>query len=442
MKRTGVRRRTNCVMQLRRSLLLLCAVTLALAAADDEFVFTSDVALVRVDAQVVDRNNRPITGLSEEDFVLRENGAAQTIRHFGTEDVPLDLLLLIDVSGSMQTHVQDLSRAAHSAFRALGEGDRVGIMVFDRGTRVRRPLGDRPGALNALDQILRQETFDGGTDVTRGLLDAAEYLRRESREDARRAIVVLTDDQTERGRDERGVLSALARGNIVLSALLAPDAMGSGSGRVGMGWPPIGSGGGLGGIILRGPRSSRFPGPVMSGRRTQSAGTASIARSSGGESLDVDESSALETTLLRLRQRYTLHFSLPDGVKAGQERDIDVELTAAAQRRYPGAEVRFRRMSQTGEPVVVSSTRGSRTPERRPEHQPDPDVASNDTAREDEVRLDPAPATQSNGGWRRAGDPEPAVAPPPVARPTPDPQEPQPASRTGGWRRAEPADIR
>ena len=148
-------------MELRRSLLLLCAATLPLAAADDEFVFTSDVALVRIDTQVVDRSNRPITGLTPDDFVVRENGAAQPIRHFGTEDVPLDLLLLVDVSGSMQTHVQELSRAAHSAFRALGGDDRVGIMVFDRGTRIRRQLGDRESALRALDSLFRQEKFDG-----------------------------------------------------------------------------------------------------------------------------------------------------------------------------------------------------------------------------------------------------------------------------------------
>jgi hypothetical protein len=57
----------------------------------------------------------------------------------------------------------------------------------------------------------------------------------------------------------------------------------------------------------------------------------------------VDDASALEITLERLRQRYALHFNVPPGVKQGQERSISVDLTAAALRRHPGAELRFRR---------------------------------------------------------------------------------------------------
>ena len=52
-------------------------------AAEGDVVFRSDVSLVRVDAQVVDRGNRAITGLRAEDFVLREDGRLQQIRNFG-----------------------------------------------------------------------------------------------------------------------------------------------------------------------------------------------------------------------------------------------------------------------------------------------------------------------------------------------------------------------
>ncbi|HYO81937.1 MAG TPA: VWA domain-containing protein [Bryobacteraceae bacterium] len=414
-------------MQRFRSLLLCLACAGLAIAADDTFVFTSDVALVRVDAQVVDRSNRAISGLQPEDFVLRENGTIQAIRHFGTEDTPLDVLFLIDVSGSMQSHVQDLADAARTAFGSLGAGDRVGVMVFDRSTRVRLPLQERSNGVRALNHLLQSETFDGGTDVTRGILDAAAYLAREGREDARRAIVILTDDQTERGKDERGAGAALARGNIVLSALLAPDAMGSG--RMGGGWPPMGGGrpGGLGGIILRGP-GSRFPGGGISMPRTQSAGTARIARESGGDSMRVDEAQALDTTLLRLRQRYALHFSLPEGVKPGDERDIEVELTAAAQRRHPGAEVRFRRMSQGGHSDVSSAAKRSPSPARSaPVTTPERSDAA-------DVTLTPAPKAEESrkGGWRRA-DEQPAASD--AAAGPPEPTEP--AKKGGGWRRAD-----
>jgi len=306
--------------------------------------------------------------------VLREDGRPQQIRNFGTVSLPVDVVLLLDVSASMRPHVQRIVSAAHQALSVLGEQDRVAIMVFDRSSRVRLPF--RSGQMDVereLESLINQETFDGGTDITRALLDATNYIAREGRTNARRAIVILTDDQTERNRDVEGVSRALTRADAVLSLLLAPDAMANGSmgrgrrGGGGGGYPgggyPGGSGGGgwpgggplggpLGGIILGrrgGPYGGRGGGgggggPVMIGSHTQSAGTAEIARRSGGDTMPVDDASALETTLARIRQRYALHFYLPQDVKAGDERAIEVQLSDAARRRYPDADVRYRRV--------------------------------------------------------------------------------------------------
>jgi hypothetical protein len=60
--------------------------------------------------------------------------------------------------------------------------------------------------------------------------------------------------------------------------------------------------------------------------------------------MPVDDASALETTLARIRRRYALHFKLPDGVKPGEERTIEVSLADGAQQRYPGAELRYRQV--------------------------------------------------------------------------------------------------
>jgi hypothetical protein len=59
--------------------------------------------------------------------------------------------------------------------------------------------------------------------------------------------------------------------------------------------------------------------------------------------MSVNDSSALEDTLERLRQRYTLYFSLPEGVQPGEERNIEVDLAPEARRRFSDAEVRYRR---------------------------------------------------------------------------------------------------
>jgi len=338
---------------------LVCGAVLPALAADGDVVFRSDLSLVRVDAQVVDRDNRTITGLRAEDFILHDEGQPQRIGNFASENMPLDVVLLLDVSASMRPHVQRIASAARQALQVLRDTDRVAIMVFDRSTRLRLPFrNSRDDVERELESLLEEESFQGGTDITRGLLDAANYVAREGRHDARRAIVILTDDQTEYERDVEGVSRALTRAGAVLSLLLAPDAManrshGMGGGRQGGGGPwPGGSSGGtwpgsgpLGGIILgrRGPGGGQGPG--TRGPHTQSAGTAEIARRSGGDNMPVDDASALETTLARIRQRYALHFSLPEGAKPGEERQLDVELAAAARQRYPDAEVRYRRVS-------------------------------------------------------------------------------------------------
>jgi VWFA-related protein len=301
-----------------------------------------------VDAQVVDRDNRAITGLRISDFVLREEGRPQQILNFASENMPVDVLFLLDVSGSMRPHVQRIADAAHQALRALGPDDRVAIMVFDRQTRLRLPFRkSQSEVMREFERLLDQETFRGGTDITSGLYDAASYIGREGRREARRAIVILTDDQTEFNRDEEGVGRALTRADAVLCALLAPDAMMTGSGmpggrrnpQGGGSWPGSGpsAGGPLGGIILGRPRGyaggGGGQGPTMRGARTHSAGTAQIARQSGGDSMPVDYSSALENTLSRIRQRYALYFNLPAGVKRGEERRIEVSLVESARQR-------------------------------------------------------------------------------------------------------------
>ena len=324
-------------------------------------MFRSDVALVHVDAQIVDASNRAITHLQPSDFYIREEGRNVPIRNFESENLPVDVLFLLDVSASMRPHVQRIADASGQALTVLGKDDRMGIMVFDRSTRTRLSFRSSHQELqHEFDRLLREERFNGGTDITRAMLDAADYIRLQGRRDARRAIVILTDDQTEFDRNDAAASRALERADAVMCALIAPDAMRSrqypGGGqqrRGGWGGGGVGTGGPLGGIIFGSPRGgggSRYPGGAgggMGGGRTKSAGTSEIARESGGDSMSVNDASALEETLSRIRQRYALYFNLPDGVKPGEERNIEVGLTPAAQARFHDAEVRYRRVYLT-----------------------------------------------------------------------------------------------
>lgn len=337
------------------------------ASSDDSVIFRSDVSLVRVDARVVDGGNHAITGLHADDFVLRDEGQPQPIRGFGSEDLPVDVLFLLDVSASMRPHVQRIAEASGQALTVLGKDDRMGIMVFDRSTRVLLPFStNRHDVHDAFDRLVQKEQFNGGTDISRAMVDASDYIDREARRDARRAIVILTDDQTEMDRDDVAAMRALARADAVLCALIAPDALHSGQAATGAALQDP-----FGGVL--GPEVRRLFGDqlprafrMMARPHTSSAGTAEIAQDSGGDSMSVNDASALQQTLARIRQRYALFFNLPDGVEAGQERNIEVTLTPAALQRYPDAQVSYRRVYMTPQGRAATSTREAPNPDTTP----------------------------------------------------------------------------
>jgi VWFA-related protein len=434
-----------------RFLVPLFLISTAFVYGDDNtVVFKSDVALTRVDAQVVDGTGRAITGLQASDFVLRVNGKVVPIRNFASENMPVDILLLLDVSGSMQPHVRRIASASTQALNVLADKDRVAIMVFDTSTRVRLPFRSSHSEVTGeLNGVLRAEHFSRGTRITHALLDAANYLQREARPEARRAVVVLTDDQTQDDADEGRVGDALAKANAILSFLQAPyepPTMGGGGGGgrrrgtwgSGGGWPGGGGGGwpGGGGIGFPG----RGPGGI--GRdQSHSAGTAQIARDSGGDTMQVEDASALEDTLSRLRQRYALHFYLPEGSSASDQRTVQVNLTQLAGARYQDVEVRYRRVNMSGNgsgpssgPTVVSreqepvtldngdssrrdqgqSTSQGNTPRRRrvavndstgpSVNTVDSDSSTTNTAEQPET----TPIAPSRGGWPKA-PPQPST---------------------------------
>lgn len=418
--------------------ILLAVLAAAMPAQDEVVTFKSDVSLVRVDVQVLDRSGqRAVTGLTARDFVLRDEGQIREIRNFAAEDMPVDVLFLLDVSGSMRPHVESIAQAAHRAFDALGDDDRVAIMVFDRRSRLRLPFTKNlDKVIGGFDELLRQEDFDGGTDIPRGLLDAAQYVRTSARRDARRAIVIVTDDMTQRGRADGDTFGALTRADAVLMAIISPNAV--------QNQAPI-----------QFPFPSRRRGPVIFGppmggptmSNTRAAGTPELARQTGGDSMPISRSGALETTLNRIRQRYALYFLVPPGARAGEQRSIDIQLAGAADRRYPGAEVRFRRT------YVASSDVAGAPPEvsqSTPTNESSPSVSTTADGSAPRLKRRPSPVVLDNptgprttsgpgesaGGWKREGNATPA--PSAAGSPSPAPTTEQP--QQGGWRKVKPGE--
>ena len=425
--------------------------------AEQPVVFRSDVALVRVDAQVLDSTNHAITSLRAQDFEIRDEGRVREVKNFVKENMPIDVLFLLDVSGSMRPHVEKIASASRAAMHVLREDDRVGIMVFDRQSRLRMPMRKGLDAVESEFRILlRQEKFNGGTDITRALFDAAEYMERSGRKEARKTVIIVTDDQTEGAFqvDEFGVGRAFGQSDTVLNALLAPDAMqnrgmipqrggypqggqrrgGGGRSRGGIGFPIPGGGGGYpgGGGGYPGGGGGYPGGGGVGGPRTKSAHTAEIAQDSGGDSFPVSDAFALENTLTRMRQRYTLYFLSPDDARPGQERSISVDLAAVIRDRYPNADIRYRRTYFASSSATGKAEPNYSSIDDRPAGKSSGRSTKDDSSDPDRPVMRRRPVADGTGSGPRGPNPALGGTTPTGSITTPDSQ-----TKTGGWRKVE-----
>ncbi|MBA3767642.1 MAG: hypothetical protein H0W99_11770, partial [Acidobacteria bacterium] len=70
-----------------------------------------DTNLVNLNVRVIDRFNRPINGVRQDDFKIYEDGVLQPIGFFSTEEVPVSYGLAVDNSGSMRSQIDKVIEA-------------------------------------------------------------------------------------------------------------------------------------------------------------------------------------------------------------------------------------------------------------------------------------------------------------------------------------------
>src|ERR1039457_3880207 len=127
------------------------------ARAQQEPTFAAEVRVVNVRATVRKKTGSLVGNLSQDDFLLVEDGRPKTIRYFAREsDLPLTLGLMVDTSGS-QRRVLDAERGASLRFldQVVREGkDRAFIMQFDSSVQMRQALTSSVAKLeNALAYV-------------------------------------------------------------------------------------------------------------------------------------------------------------------------------------------------------------------------------------------------------------------------------------------------
>jgi von Willebrand factor type A domain len=278
----------------------------ALAKSADITTFRTTVSLVKVDAYVYDRQTHaPILDLQATDFKVLDEDQPRDIVFFGDDAGPLDLLLLLDISGSVRDMLPQIADSAAGALSALQQEDRCGVMAFTKTTAVTQPLTDvlKEVARGIRDAMTRRIGND--TDINQALWAAADCLHA-SGAPARRAILIITDNMQVTQIPDSLVDEQLSEAGAVLD-----------------------------GLLLRGPLGL----PHLT-----HPGILAFARNSGGEVIEGNHPAGqLAEMIRRIKFRYSIHFR-PVETKSPQPRKIHIELSAEARRRRPNAVIRTRRI--------------------------------------------------------------------------------------------------
>lgn len=167
---------------------MLVAIALALAAAAlSGQTFRVSTEAVRVDV-LVTNGNKPVGGLTRDDFELLDNGVAQTIENVTIEDVPFGMMLVLDASESMEgTAITELRAAAAAAVAVMGPLDRAAIVTFS--DVLRQPARWLPRGAE-LAQAIAEVRASGGT----ALFDATFAGLAMRDPEGRRSLLLIFSD--------------------------------------------------------------------------------------------------------------------------------------------------------------------------------------------------------------------------------------------------------
>ena len=92
--------------------------------------FKSEVEMVLIPVTITDPMNRLVTGLDKDNFTVFEGKEAQEIRTFSSEDAPVSLGVIFDMSGSMSSKIERAREAVVEFFKTANPQDEFFMVTF------------------------------------------------------------------------------------------------------------------------------------------------------------------------------------------------------------------------------------------------------------------------------------------------------------------------
>ena len=278
-------------------------------AAGQQPTFRGASDVVRVFVTVLDRDGRLETRLTQNDFEIRDEGKPQPITLFDNSPQPIRLILMLDVSGSMEGNLPLLRAAAEQLFTRLRPDDVVRVGAFGHDVTISPTFTNDPHVLRrALPEAI---AADAPTPLWRAIDEGIAAFAEDR--DMRRVVLVLSD-----GKDSGpiGFRQRFVSQGEVLDRARDTDTMVYAIGMRSRGARPAGGGIGPGG--LQAMLTQDLPDP----------GLARVAEESGGGYTEIrfgqDLGAAFAAVADELHSQYLLGFAPPK--RDGKAHDIEVRV--------------------------------------------------------------------------------------------------------------------
>lgn len=250
-----------------------------------------DVDLVLVPVTITDPMNRLVTGLDRKNFAVFEGKDEQEIRHFSSEDAPISLGVIFDMSGSMSNKIDKSKEAVVEFFKTANPQDEFFMIGFSEKPEI---IADFTSSIEDIQAKMTMLNASGKTSLLDAIYLGISKMRQATNQ--KKALLIISDGGDNHSRyTENEIKSLVKEADVIIYAI------------------------GLFDIAPRTPEEQQ--GPAM---------LAEISDVTGGRTFTVDNPNELTDVAtkigIELRNQYVLGYRPKNPVRDGKWRKIKVKL--------------------------------------------------------------------------------------------------------------------
>jgi Ca-activated chloride channel family protein len=147
-----------------------------------------NVELALVNVTVTDPYDRLVTGLEKENFHILEDGVPQEIVNFSSEDVPISIGIVLDMSGSMSDKLDKARQAAVQFLRTANPRDEFFLVSLNNQAQLTSRF---TSSVEELENQMMFTTAKGQTALLDGIYLGLSQMR--GARNGRRALLIISD---------------------------------------------------------------------------------------------------------------------------------------------------------------------------------------------------------------------------------------------------------